>query len=60
MTKELYFGDTLVSIIYNIALDTQPIKFVCKYAALNESLVTNIALCFASCYICQYGNTGIL
>ena len=46
MTKELYFVDTLVSVKYNKTL--KHYRFVCiKYIALDESLVTNIALCFA-------------
>ena len=52
MTKELCFVDTLVSVKYNKILKTLSGHFVCiKYTALDESLVTNIALGFASCYI---------
>ena len=39
MTKELYFVDTLVSVKYNKTL-----KALLKYTALDESLMTNIAL----------------
>ena len=44
MTKELYFADTLVSVKYN---KTLPLHLY-KYTALDESLVTNIVLGFAS------------
>ena len=52
MTKELCFVGTLVSVKYNKTLKTLPLVCI-KYTALDESLVTNIALGFASCYICH-------
>ena len=53
MTKELCFVDTLVSVKYNKTLKT--LRFVCiKCTALDVSLMTNIALDFASCYICHW------
>ena len=42
MTKDLCFVDTLVSVKYNKTLKTLPLCI--KYTALDESLVTNIAL----------------
>ena len=50
MTKELYFVDTLLSVKYNKTLKTLPLRL---YESIHESLVTNIALGFASCYICH-------
>ena len=47
------FHCTLVSVKYNKTLKTLPL-----YAVLDESLVTNIALGFTSCYI--YHSTLIL
>ena len=43
MTKELYLADTLVNIKYTKTIKTVPL---CLYTALDESLVTNIALRF--------------
>ena len=51
MTKELYFVDTLESVKYNKTLEALPLCI--KYIALDESLMTNIVLGFASCYICH-------
>ena len=45
MTNELYFDDTLASVKYNKTLKTLAATlFVRKYTALDESLVTNVAL----------------
>ena len=41
MAKELYFADTSVSVKYNKTLKTLLLRL---YEALDESLVTNIAL----------------
>ena len=46
MTKELYFVDTLRSAKYNKTLEA--LLFCIKYIALDESLMTNIVLGFAS------------
>ena len=51
MTKDLCFVDTL-GVKYNKTLKTLPLWVCIKYTAL-ESLVTNIALGFTSCYICH-------
>ena len=52
MTKELYFVDTLYSKCKT--LKTLTLRLYESIAiALDESLVTNIALGFASCYICH-------
>ena len=52
LTLELYFVDTLASEKNNKALITLPLcLYKSMYTALDESLVTSIALSFASCYI---------
>ena len=52
MTKELYFVDTSVSVKYNKTLKAL-LLCLYKYTALDESLVTNIALRFAFCNNCH-------
>ena len=49
MNKELHFDDTLASVKYNKTLKTLPL---CLYESIQLFFVTNIALHFASCYIC--------
>ena len=51
MTKELYFVDTLVSVKCNKTLKSTATSYVAiKYTALDESLMTNIALGCTLCY----------